>query len=237
MGSPAKITQPVRLDDLIDTIKHLHDEPLQQREDAVLTAEALGEIADHLIGHFVDQASRSGAAWTDIGKCMGVTKQAAQERFVPRTEVNPFEARDGFNRFTPRARNVVVESHNAAHAAGNDEIAPGHLLLALFTDPASMAVRLLNGHGIDTDGVTGAVTPSGADQVPALIPFNGAAKKVLELTFREALRLGHNYIGTEHILLALLEAEDGDGPLHSLGDDKHGIEDEINEVLRSLTDG
>ena len=50
---------------------------------------------------------------------------------------------------------------------------------------------------------------------------------MLELTFREALRLGHNYIGTEHILLALLEAEDGDGPLHGLGVDKQRTEDEV----------
>ena len=72
--------------------------------------------------------------------------------------------------------------------------------------------------------------------MPALIPFSGAARKVLELTFREALRLGHNYIGTEHILLALLEAEGGDGPLHGLGVDKQRTEDEVVEVLRSLTE-
>jgi ATP-dependent Clp protease ATP-binding subunit ClpA len=77
--------------------------------------------------------------------------------------------------------------------------------------------------------------PPRVDDTPALVPFNGPAKKVLELTFREALRLGHNYIGTEHILLALLEAEGGDGPLHTLGVDKQGVEDEISEVLRSLT--
>src|SRR3954449_8071915 len=121
MSQPAKIANPVRLDDLISAIKNVHDEPLAQLEDAVLTAEALGEISDHLIGHFVDQARRSGASWTEIGKCMGVTKQAAQKRFVPRTETSPLNPNDGFNRFTPRARNVVVESQNKAHAAGNDE--------------------------------------------------------------------------------------------------------------------
>ena len=72
--------------------------------------------------------------------------------------------------------------------------------------------------------------------MPALIPFSGPAKKVLELTFREALRLGHNYIGTEHILLALLEAEADDGPLHTLGVDKDGVEAEIVEVA-ALPDG
>jgi ATP-dependent Clp protease ATP-binding subunit ClpA len=238
MNQPTKMTNPVRLDDLINAIKNVHDEPLVQLEDAVLTAEALGEIADHLIGHFVDQARRSGASWTDIGKCMGVTKQAAQKRFVPRTEAHPMDAGDGFSRFTPRARNVVVESQNKAHAAGNDEIAPAHLLLGLFTDPASLAVRLLAGHGIDADAAANAVTlPPRAAEMPALVPFNGPAKKVLELTFREALRLGHNYIGTEHILLALLEAEGGDGPLHTLGLDKDVVEAEIVAMLRSLTDG
>jgi ATP-dependent Clp protease ATP-binding subunit ClpA len=77
--------------------------------------------------------------------------------------------------------------------------------------------------------------PEPAVELPALIPFSGTARKVLELTFREALRMGHNYIGTEHILLALLEAEAGEGPLQALGVDKDRTEAEIAEVLRSLT--
>jgi hypothetical protein len=241
MMEPSQITSPVRLDDLITAIKKVHDDPLDQLIDAVLAGEALGEVADHLIGHFVDQARRSGASWTDIGKSMGVTKQAAQKRFVPKA--GPFKTGDtidpneGFNRFTPRARSVVVESQNKAHAASNDEIQPAHLLLGLFTDPDSLAARLLAGQGVDADAATAAVAlPAAADDMPALIPFSGAARKVLELTFREALRLGHNYIGTEHILLALLEAEGGDGPLHTLGVDKQRTEDEIVEMLRSLTE-
>jgi ATP-dependent Clp protease ATP-binding subunit ClpA len=237
MTKPARLTHPVRLDDLITAITSVHTEPLKQLEGAVLTAEALGEIADHLIGHFVDQARRSGASWTDIGTCMGVTKQAAQKRFVPRTETNPLDPNDAFSRFTPRARNVVIESQNTAHAAENDEITPAHLLLALFTDSASLATRLLTAHGIDADRAASTVTlPPRAAKMPALIPFNGPAKKVLELTLREALRMGHNYIGTEHLLLALLEAEGGDGPLHTLGVDKGGAEAEITELLRSLTE-
>jgi len=241
MIEPSQITSPVRLDDLITAIKKVHDDPLDQLIDAVLAGEALGEVADHLIGHFVDQARRSGASWTDIGKSMGVTKQAAQKRFVPKAgpfkKADPIDPNEGFNRFTPRARNVVVESQNKAHAASNDEIQPAHLLLGLFTDPDSLAARLLAGQGVDADTATAAVVlPPAADDMPALIPFSGAARKVLELTFREALRLGHNYIGTEHILLALLEAEGGDGPLHTLGVDKQRTEDEIVEILRSLTE-
>jgi hypothetical protein len=236
MIEPTQITAPVRLDDLITAIKTVHEDPLEQLVDAVLAAEALGEVADHLIGHFVDQARRSGASWTDIGKSMGVTKQAAQKRFVPKAGADPIDPNEGFNRFTPRARNVVVESQNKAHAAHNQEIAPAHLLLALFTDPDSVATRLLAGQGVDAAAAAAAATlPPGGDESPALIPFSGAARKVLELTFREALRLGHNYIGTEHILLALLEAEAGEGPLHTLGVDKQRTEDEIVAVLSSLT--
>ena len=236
MTEPSQITYPVRLDDLITAIKKVHDQPLEQLTDAMLAAEALGEVADHLIGHFVDQARRSGASWTDIGRCMGVTKQAAQKRFVPKAHAEPIDPNEGFSRFTPRARSVVVESQNKAHAASNDEIQPAHLLLALWTDPDSLATRVLAGQGVDADATTAAVTlPPAADDMPALIPFSGAARKVLELTFREALRLGHNYIGTEHILLALLEAEAGDGPLHGLGVDKQRVENEVIEVLRSLT--
>ncbi len=84
MTDPVRMTNPVRLDDLIDAIKKVHTDALDQLSDAVIAADHLGDVADHLIGHFVDQARRSGASWTDIGRSMGVTKQAAQKRFVPK---------------------------------------------------------------------------------------------------------------------------------------------------------
>jgi ATP-dependent Clp protease ATP-binding subunit ClpA len=237
MTEPAKIAYPVRLDDLIGVIKQVHTEPLDQLTDAVLAAETLDEVADHLIGHFVDQARKSGASWTEIGKCMGVTKQAAQKRFVPKVDA-ALDPDAGFARFTPRARNVVVEAQNKAHAAGNAEIQPSHLLLALFTDPGGLAAKLLAGQGIDAGAVNKVVTlPPRVDDLPALVPFNAPAKKALELTFRHALRLGHNYIGTEHILLAMYEAEDDDGTLHQLGVDKDRFERELVAALESISKG
>lgn len=62
----------------------VHDDELEQLTSAMVAADHLGDLADHLIGHFVDQARRSGASWTDIGRAMGVTKQAARKRFLPR---------------------------------------------------------------------------------------------------------------------------------------------------------
>ncbi len=182
----------------------------------MLAAEHLGEVADHLVGHFVDQARRSGASWTEIGASMGVTKQAAQKRFVPKGDT--IDPNEGFARFTPRARSAVVFSQNAARDAQHTEITPEHLILGLLVDTESLAIALLQAQGVQPDQLRDAITlPPATGQALDLVPFDGAAKKVLELTFREALRLGHNYIGTEHMLLALLEAEAGDGPLHRLG--------------------
>ena len=67
--------------------------------------------------------------------------------------------------------------------------------------------------------------------MPALILFDTGAKKALELTFRQALRLGHYHVGTEHLLLALLEGEDGDGVLTGLGLDESGAEETITAAL------
>jgi hypothetical protein len=234
-----RIAHPVRLDDLIDAIRTVHTEPLEQLTDAVLAAEALGEVADHLIGHFVDQARRSGASWTDIGKCMGVTKQAAQKRFVPKSDAAPLDPEQGFARFTPRARAAVVHAQNAARDARHAEITPDHLLLGLLVDTESLGVALLTAQGVTPEDVRAAVALAPADDGDTvdLVPFNGPAKKVLELTFREALRLGHNYIGTEHLLLALLESEEADGPLHRLGVDRQRAQTDLIGLLDSIAAG
>lgn len=241
MAEPTRIAYPVRLDELINAIKAVHTDALDQLADAVLAAEHLGEVADHLIGHFVDQARRSGASWTDIGKSMGVTRQAAQKRFVPRAETNTLDPEQGFARFTPRARGAVVAAQNAAHEAANDEITPAHLLLGVLSEPAALATVLLRLQQVDTESLRAAVElPPAGSETPDLIPFSGPARKALELTFREALRLGHNYIGTEHLLLALLELEDapsGEGPLRRCGVDKGRVEADLIKALESLGGG
>jgi hypothetical protein len=227
MTNPVLVTSGARLDDLIEAIRNAHSDALDQLSDAVIAADHLGEVADHLIGHFVDQARRSGASWTDIGRSMGVTKQAAQQRFVPKEPAAPS---DRFSRFTQQARNAVVTAQNEAHAAGNDEIRPEHLVLGLLSDPSALAAEVILAQGVPLGTVRQAITatlPSAASRMPALIPFNQRARKTLELTFREALRQGHDDIGTEHILLAMLELEDGTGVLSSLGIDKATAEARI----------
>jgi hypothetical protein len=239
MTNPLRVANPVRLDDLIDAIKKVHPDVLDQLSDAVIAADHLGEVADHLIGHFVDQARRSGASWTDIGRSMGVTKQAAQKRFVPKgaNEPSDLDPSQGFSRFTIRAKNVVMAAQNEAHAAGNDEIRPEHLVLGLISDPDGLAAKAIVAQAIPLDAVRSAAVaalPPRTDQVPDLVPYNPQARKALELTFREALRMGHNFIGTEHILLALLELEDGTGLLADLGIGKAAVEANVTAALQSL---
>ncbi|MFF4479426.1 Clp protease N-terminal domain-containing protein [Streptomyces sp. NPDC001520] len=240
MTKPIGLSHPVRLDDLIEAIKKVHTDALEQLTDAVIAAEHLDEVADHLIGHFVDQARRSGASWTDIGKSMGVTRQAAQKRFVPKgSAAQDLDPSQGFDRYTPRARSVVVASQNEARAASNAEIRPEHLVLGLLADPEGLAAKAIVAQGVLLDTVRQAATaalPPAADSMPALVPFDADARKVLELTFREALRLGHNYIGTEHILLALLEHEDGAGLLTGLGIDKATAVDTLTKALTRIAE-
>ncbi|MFJ4557640.1 Clp protease N-terminal domain-containing protein [Streptomyces massasporeus] len=229
-------TSSIRLDDLIAAIKKVHEEPLDQLQDAVIAADHLGDVADHLIGHFVDQARRSGASWTDIGRSMGVTRQAAQKRFVPKESAD-LDPSQGFSRYTVRARNVVMTAHSESKAARNAEGVPEHLVLGLLAEPDGLAAKAIVEQGVPLDTVREAATaalPPAADEVPELVPYGQAAKKVLELTFREALRLGHNHIGTEHILLALLEHENGEGVLSGLGIGKEQTERYVAAVLEKI---
>ncbi|MEV0781136.1 Clp protease N-terminal domain-containing protein [Streptomyces sp. NPDC050433] len=231
------MTHPIRLDDLIDAIKKVHTDALDQLSDAVIAADHLGDVADHLIGHFVDQARRSGASWTDIGRSMGVTRQAAQKRFVTKGEGADLDASQGFSRFTDRARLVVMAAQEEARAAGNDQTRPEHLTLGLLSEPKGIGARAVFAQGVTAEALreaAEAILPPAVPGVPELIPYDAGAKKALELTFREALRLGHNYVGTEHILLALLELEDGKGVLSGLGIGKPAAEAYVAEALAAF---
>jgi Clp amino terminal domain, pathogenicity island component len=201
--------EPVRLDDLITMVRAMSPDgsALDRLTQAVQVSENLGELADHLVGHFVDQARRAGASWTDIGHSMGVTKQAAQKRFVPRADESDLSSGSLLTRFTPRARQAVVLAQEHARTARNELVEPEHVLLGLLDDDGSVATRALVALGADPAllrTATLAALARPADVPPTHIPFSPRAKKLLQMTAREALRLGHNYIGTEHILLGLL---------------------------------
>lgn len=214
-------TLPVRLDQLIDFVASEHPDgsALDHLQDAVLVADRLGEQSDHLIGHFVDQARRSGASWSDIGRHMGVSKQAAQKRFVARNDDDLLETLSasgqptarGRTVFTARGRIVFDKAILAAQNAGSAETNPTHILLGLLEEDGSLACRILDDLEVSTDKLR----EDALAQLPTAprrqgdAPLNEDANRIVTLARREALTLGHGYIGTEHVLLALLQ-DDGD---------------------------
>jgi ATP-dependent Clp protease ATP-binding subunit ClpC len=119
-----------------------------------------------------------------------------------------------FQRFTDRARRAIVLAQTEARMLEHDWIGTEHLLLGLLHEGEGMAAKALESMGIGLDAMRVAVEGvigRGERTLPESehIPFTPRSKKVLELSLREARELGHNYIGTEHILLALLREGDG----------------------------
>jgi ATP-dependent Clp protease ATP-binding subunit ClpC len=117
-----------------------------------------------------------------------------------------------FERFTDRARRVVVLAQEEARRLNHNYVGTEHLLLGLLREGEGVAAKALTSLGISLEAVRGQVEEIiGQGQVTPTghIPFTSRAKKVLELSLREALQLGHNYIGTEHILLGLLSEGEG----------------------------
>jgi hypothetical protein len=223
---------PIRIEALVEFVlaQHPDADVLAHLADAVLAAEQLGVLADHLIGHFVDKAREAGATWTEIGVSMGVSKQAAQKRFVaPAADDIEAAGQGRFSRFTPRARSVVVRSQEHARRAGHEVVGTEHVLLAILDDPRSLATLAMSAQGVDLDAAREAVRASfgpPSDAVPAHIAFGDETKQLLQRTLAEALRLGHNYIGTEHMVLALLRDDRSVGGrvLATLGVDADGID-------------
>ena len=117
-----------------------------------------------------------------------------------------------FERFTERARQVVVLAQEEARTLKHNYIGTEHILLGLIHEGEGVAADSLESLGISLEAVRQQVEEmigQGQQAPSGHIPFTARAKKVLELSLREALQLGHNYIGTEHILLGLVRENEG----------------------------
>ena len=144
-----------------------------------------------------------------------------------------------FERFTDRARRVVVLAQDEARLLKHNYIGTEHLLLGLIHEGAGVAARALESLGISLEMVRERVEEiigEGQQAPSGHIPFTPRAKKVLELSLREALDIGHNYIGTEHILLGLIREGDGVAAqvLVSLGADLDRVRREVIELLTAF---
>jgi ATP-dependent Clp protease ATP-binding subunit ClpC len=121
-----------------------------------------------------------------------------------------------FERFTDRARNAVELAQAEARELGHDHVGIEHILLGLLREEEGLAARVLRELGVTVEDVHPhvAALEGRRDEIrTGAIPFTPRAKKALELALRESLSFGHDYIGTEHILLGLVRVEDGAGLL------------------------
>jgi ATP-dependent Clp protease ATP-binding subunit ClpA len=221
------MTPPPTLQELIEIVRHDadSDHPLDQLVVAAAAAAQLEETTDALLGHFVDRCRRDGRSWTEISSALGVTKQAVHKRFAPALAAHIVAATPNptFERFTDRARHVVAASRHAATSLGAERVDPEHILLGLFAEPAGIAGRALaamnvtegtvlsalaarqvprrdDGQHAAGDMGSGHAVPDSDSAAPA---FSEDGKGVLSDALAEALKFGHDYIGTEHILLGL----------------------------------
>ena len=142
-----------------------------------------------------------------------------------------------FERFTERARHVVVLAEDEARYLKHNYMATEHILLGLLREDEGLAARVLESLDLTVEEVRAQVVRiigQGDEATAGQIPFTPRAKRVLERSLREAIELGHNYVGTEHILLGLVREEDGVAAriLLDFDADEEAIR---NEVIRMLS--
>lgn len=148
-----------------------------------------------------------------------------------------------FNRFTERARRVILLAKEEAKRFNHDYIGTEHLLLGLIREGEGVAAAVLMSLGLDPTKirmeVEKLVQPGSSSSVSGDIPFTPKAKKAIELSMEEARQLGHNYIGTEHLLLGLIKEGEGVASevLLNLGLDTGKVRDEVMQILGSATPG
>jgi hypothetical protein len=237
------MASPVSLDTLITCVKAQRPSgsPLDELADAVTVSTQLTEQADSLIGHFVDQARRSGASWSQIGASMGVTKQAAQQRFVPRGPVKDTAGFGDFSRFTMRASSVLAAAEDLARAVELAVIGSDHLAAGLVAEPDGLAAKAIVALGVGAGqlraafGLPEAAPAAEGDTSAERVPLGPGAVATLKGARRQALHLGHNYIGTEHILLGLVDEQDGTAAtLAGLGVTRPAVQQQITAAFAAL---
>jgi ATP-dependent Clp protease ATP-binding subunit ClpA len=146
-----------------------------------------------------------------------------------------------FERFTDRARRVVVAAQEEARMLGHNHIGSEHILLGLLHEQASMARRVLDAAGVTVEAARAQVEElagPGGKSPTGHIPFTQRAKRILELSLREALEQKKSYIGTEHILLGLIRDADGGGAqiLERLGGSLSALRQRVLEVAAAAPD-
>lgn len=214
------------------------DEPLARVAAARDLCFELTTLGDQVVDHFVAQARGQGCSWAQIGSVLGVSRQGAQQRYGgplgPPWRRAAGRGPSGVARFGPDARRAVVEAQTAARTMGHDHVDTQHLLLGvLAAGPDAACATMLARCELDRPTVAAEIDElvgQGVGAPQGHIPFSPGAKRVLELSLREAQALGHRRIDTRHVILGLLR--EGTGVAARLLE-RHGVDrDRIVALVR-----
>ena len=183
-------------------------EPLDRLRSAVLLTDELHDVGELVLDQVVGEARAAGCSWADIGRAFGISKQAAQQRFVS-AGPGPGHWPEGFS---ASGREAFHAAEHHARRLGHNYIGTEHILLGLIDTRDGIAADALVALGVSAAAVGSHIAELVGhgdvcrEQAPAITP---RAKTTLEIARREATRLGHHLVGTEHLLLALTHLEDG----------------------------
>jgi hypothetical protein len=184
-------------------------EPLDRVAAAREVAARLEAFAHHVVAHYVDEARREGASWTDVGAALGVTRQAAQQRFVPAEGGAAAGRTSATVPYSSRAT-VVLEAVQTSVREQHQNVTDLHLLLALMDNRSGGAIAVLKGLNRRTADVrkfARATLAAESARSSRSATLARTAARTLDVATREALRLGADNVGTEHLLLALSRDE------------------------------
>lgn len=191
-----------------------------------------------LIDHYVEQARAREVSWNEIGEVLGMSKQGAQQRFRGRwfdRFIRPTKGRSA-RRLTDRVRRSIEHAREEARALDHNYVGTEHLLLGLLREKDGVAAKALKKRGIRPNDIRRKIEDHlgrGPVRVSGDIPFTPRAKRALQEAHQQAAVLGHNYVGTEHVALALASLEEGLAArfLVELGSGASDIRDEVVGLL------
>lgn len=166
-------------------------------------------LGDRLLGYLVELARAEGCSWSDIGDHLGISRQAAQQRYGRRWSsltVADLAQSGAFDRYTGRAKQTLERAEAHARRLGDTAVGADHLLLGILDDQDTLAVLAIAAQGVDPAALRTALDqslPTGPGS-PATVPIGAETRRTLQAALTETAELRHNYIGTEHMLLGLL---------------------------------
>jgi len=199
----------IDLDQIIDVVAESNPgSALDRVSGAREMAARLETLSQHVIAHFVEEARQDGASWTQIGSALGVTRQAAQQRFVPSESADLAAATRGTGLpYAARATSSLEAAQSLASEHGHRGVDDAHVLIGLLDNRTGAAISALRALGLRTADLRKAARsalPGDTKRRTANPSLGRSAVKALELAEREALRLGATAVDTEHLLLGLL---------------------------------